>query len=209
MLRNYRAEDQDELMATWAAASKIAHPFLSDEFQQKVGHDIANVYLPVTENWVWEADGRVVGFVSLYRNEIGGLFVDPSFQRQGIGKALVDYVGNEREQLEVEVFKDNVIGRAFYAKYGFVLKEESVHEETGFDLLRLSFCRGSTEATAPWRNSKRAWCSEPRRVRACTHHVARPSSFSNGSPCCLQQGLRSNKRARSGASIAVRPFACA
>jgi putative acetyltransferase len=146
MLRDYRVEDLDDLMATWAAASKIAHPFLSDEFQQKVGLDIANVYLPVTENWVWETDGRLVGFVSLFGNEIGGLFVDPSYQRQGIGKALVDHVANEREELEVEVFKDNAIGRAFYAKYGFVLKGESVHEESGFDLIRLSHSNGSAVA---------------------------------------------------------------
>ena len=138
MLRAYRVEDLDDLMATWAAASKIAHPFLTDEFQQNVGHDIANVYLPVTENWVWESDGHVVGFVSLLGNEIGGLFVDPKFQRQGIGKALVDHAGMERTQLDVEVFKDNAIGCVFYARHSFVVTEEKVHEETGFQLLRLS-----------------------------------------------------------------------
>lgn len=138
MLRGYRPEDRDYLMATWAAASKIAHPFLSEEFQQKVGHDIANVYLPVTENWVWETDGHVVGFVSLFGNEIGGLFVNPKFQRQGIGKALVDHAGKERKKLDVEVFKGNVIGCAFYARHGFLVTEEKVHEETGFKLLRLS-----------------------------------------------------------------------
>lgn len=39
--------------------------------------------------------------------------------------------------LEVDVFKDNQVGRAFYEKVGFVFVEKKVHEETGFDLLRL------------------------------------------------------------------------
>lgn len=42
-----------------------------------------------------------------------------------------------RGALVVEVFKANTIGRAFYAKYGFTPIEEKVHDQTGFDLLRL------------------------------------------------------------------------
>lgn len=42
-------------------------------------HNIANVYLPNAGTWVWESDGRVVGFISLPGNEVGGIFVDPKF----------------------------------------------------------------------------------------------------------------------------------
>ena len=44
-----------------------------------------------------------------------------------------------RGELEVDVSVKNAIGRAFYAKYGFTPIEEKVHEQTGFDLLRLRF----------------------------------------------------------------------
>lgn len=44
-----------------------------------------------------------------------------------------------RDELAVEVFVKNAIGRAFYAKFGFTPIEEKVHEQTGFDLLRLRF----------------------------------------------------------------------
>ena len=91
MLRKYEAEDLDDVLRVWAAASEIAHPFLSDEFQATARHDIANVFLPITETWVWESNGRVVGFISMLDNEIGGLFVDPKFQRVGLGQALVDH----------------------------------------------------------------------------------------------------------------------
>jgi len=137
VIREYRAEDLQDVLAAWAAANAVAHPFLSREFLAKVRHDIANTYLPNTETWVWETEDRVVGFISMMGNEIGGLFIEPAFHRAGIGHALVDHVRETRDQLEVEVFKDNAIGRAFYAGYGFVLMQESVHDETGLDVMRL------------------------------------------------------------------------
>ena len=89
MIRDYRESDLEEYMAVWDAASAQAHPFLTDEFVADLRDKVANVYLPVTENWVWEADGHVVGFIALMGNEIGGLFVDPNHSRTGIGKAPI------------------------------------------------------------------------------------------------------------------------
>jgi ribosomal protein S18 acetylase RimI-like enzyme len=43
------------------------------------------------------------------------------------------------ELLDV-VFKDNLVGRKFYEKYGFIMVAEHVHEETGFIQLRLRLC---------------------------------------------------------------------
>lgn len=79
MIREYRAEDLQDVLAAWAAANAVAHPFLSREFLAKVRHDIAHTYLPNTETWVWETEDRVVGFISMMGNEIGGLFIEPAF----------------------------------------------------------------------------------------------------------------------------------
>lgn len=137
MIRKYRPEDLEDLLGVWEAASAVAHPFLSAEFIEQERHNIPNLYIPNTETWIWEADGRVVGFIALMGNEIGAVFVAPSVQRRGIGHSLVDHAKKQRDELEVEVFKLNAIGRAFYAKYGFVQINESIHEETGCELLRL------------------------------------------------------------------------
>jgi putative acetyltransferase len=100
-------------------------------------HNIPNIYLPNTETWVAEADSDVVGFISLIKNEVAAIFVDPEFQGQGIGLALMNKAKELRGDLEVEVFKENPIGRKFYSSCGFNLLSESVHEETGNALLRL------------------------------------------------------------------------
>lgn len=137
MIREYKSTDLEDLLITWAAASAVAHPFLSQEFLERERDDIANVYLPQAETWVWEADGRVVGFVSLLGNEVGGIFVDPRFHGIGIGRALMDRAWVLRGELEVEVFKANAMGRGFYAHYGFELVQEKIHEPTGLEVMRL------------------------------------------------------------------------
>jgi len=137
MIRQYRDQDLEDLLSAWAAASEIAHPFLTQEFLDLERKNIPNLYLPNAETWVCEDEGRVVGFVALLGNELGAIFVHPSHQRRGVGWQLMDKAKELRGELVVEVFKANTMGRAFYVKYGFEIIAEKVHEQTGFDLLRM------------------------------------------------------------------------
>lgn len=137
MIREYRPADCETLLDVWARASAVAHPFLDPAFLETERGNIRDLYLPKSETWVWEADGRVVGFVSLLGNEIGGLFVDPRYHRLGIGRALVDLARSLRGELEVEVFERNVPGRAFYAALGFEFMHRRVDPDVGFEVLRL------------------------------------------------------------------------
>jgi putative acetyltransferase len=137
LIRKYLPADCEDVLNVWAGASAVAHPFLSTEFLELERHKIPNVYLPKAETWVREVDGHVVGFISLLVNEVGAIFVDPKFQGSGIGQALMDRARALRGELEVEVFKQNVGGRAFFAKYGFEVIHHRVHEETGFEIMRL------------------------------------------------------------------------
>jgi len=137
MIREYESADLEEILNTWEAASAIAHPFLSEEFVEQERQNIPNIYIPLAETWVWEADGRVVGFIALIGNEVGAIFVEPEFQGAGIGRALMDLARDRRGELEVEVFTANAQGRAFYAKYGFELMHEKIHEPSGFEVMRL------------------------------------------------------------------------
>ncbi len=137
VIRKYQERDLGELLETWAAASAIAHPFLSDEFLASERENIPNLYLPNAETWVFEADGNVVGFIALIGNEVGAIFVHPDHQRNGVGSQLMNKAKDLRGELEVEVFAENSVGRAFYTKSGFGLIEEKVHDQTGFPLHRL------------------------------------------------------------------------
>jgi putative acetyltransferase len=97
-----------------------------------------NIYLPNAETWVLEEDDKPLGFIALIEDEIGGLFVEPSFHGCGYGKALADHAVALHGSLRVEVFEKNVIGRRFYDRYGFVETERYVHEDSGEDILKMA-----------------------------------------------------------------------
>jgi putative acetyltransferase len=136
-IRRFRGSDLDRLLDLWERASRLAHPFLDDDFLRRERRTIADVFMPKSETWVYVREGAAVGFISLLGNEIGGLFVDPSAQRQGIGRALVDHARSLRGELEVEVFAANRIGRGFYEGYGFTPAGEGKEAETGHPILRM------------------------------------------------------------------------
>lgn len=138
-IRQYTGSDLQSVLAAWDNASHLAHPFLTTEFQNKVRQDIPELYIPNAETWVAEINDEVVGFISLINNEVGALFVQPEFHGNGVGKALMDQAKKLHRELELEVFKENPIGRNFYAKNGFKLVREEIHEATGNDVLRLRY----------------------------------------------------------------------
>jgi putative acetyltransferase len=138
MIRLYRDDDLDRLIEVWYQASLLAHPFLSERFLNRERELIAGVYLPVAETYVYEKDGVLVGFIALMGDEVGAIFVDPALHGRGIGRALMDYARDLRTRLELDVFKENHIGRRFYARYGFKLVEEHKHGPSSQWLMRLA-----------------------------------------------------------------------
>lgn len=142
MIREYQDRDLNELLEVWYRASRIAHPFLDESFLSQERRNIAAVYMPMAEACVYVREGRVVGFIALMGNEVGALFVDPTVQGKGIGRALMDHARFFHSELELDVFEANHTGRRFYDRYGFEVERVHVHEQTGHSMLRLRL-RGS------------------------------------------------------------------
>lgn len=141
MIRKFNETDVDEIIAVWIASSPIAHPFFSKAFIHKEINNIREIYLPNTTTWVFANENGLDGFISMFNNEVGAIFVRPEKQGMQIGKKLMDFVSKFHDVLEVEVFKDNKIGRAFYDNYGFKTINEHMHEETQHELLRMKYIK--------------------------------------------------------------------
>lgn len=142
MIRAYRDEDLEPLLDVWYRASRSAHPFLDEAFLERERRTIATVFMPKAQTWVYRRGADLLGFISLLDDEIGGLFVDPAAQGQGIGRALLDHVRSLHQELEVDVFKANDRGCRFYAAMGFVVVGERLDEETGQLVLRMRLVGG-------------------------------------------------------------------
>ena len=138
-IRQYEDSDLEAVLSSWETATRLAHPFMTDEFIAQERINVAEVYIPNTDTWVMEIDGNIVGFIALMGNEVGAIFLMPKYHGKGAGKALMDKAQELHGDLEVEVFKDNSIGRAFYSRYGFEHLEDKFHEPTGQQVLRLRF----------------------------------------------------------------------
>ena len=139
IVRNYTDDDLDAVLFAWEDASRVAHPFLTEEFMDTERYNIPNVYLPNAETWVVEQNGLVTGFIALLGNEIGAIFVRADHHGTGAGRALMDKAKQLHQDLEVDVFEANTIGRKFYAACGFTSLSDSIHEPTGQPVLRLIF----------------------------------------------------------------------
>lgn len=137
MIRKYNEIEIPILIGIWEKASTIAHPFLDAEFTQMVKKAMTEMYLPNSDTWVYVESNRIIGFISMIGNEIGGLFVSPEHHSKGIGTSLVNHIKEFHKELEVEVFKLNKIGKPFYEKYGFKVFKEYNHEGSNQKILRM------------------------------------------------------------------------
>jgi GNAT superfamily N-acetyltransferase len=78
------------------------------------------------EVWVWEEDGRILGFAALDGNELSHFYVEPDENGRGIGSALMERVKERRpDGVELWVFQQNENARRFYEARGFRLEYET------------------------------------------------------------------------------------
>jgi len=138
-IRKYRPTDIDAVVSAWEAASRLAHAFLPEAFLRQEKKNLREIYMPNSNSWVAELEQTVVGFLSMHGNEVGGLFLHPDYHGHGIGRALMDKARETHNDLVLEVFEENTIGRKFYDRYGFKLVEKKIFEQTGHTLLRLKY----------------------------------------------------------------------
>jgi putative acetyltransferase len=72
------------------------------------------------EVWVWDQDGRVLGFAALGDTMLNHLYVEPAEQARGIGAALLAHAKSRRGQgFRLWTFQQNDNARRFYEHRGF------------------------------------------------------------------------------------------
>ena len=88
-------------------------------------------YLPLAENFIFEEEGQLAGFISLVGERVCALFVAPEMQGRGIGRALLEHAKILKGRLSLRVYRENERALSFYEKCGFVAAGEEVDEYTG------------------------------------------------------------------------------
>lgn len=131
MIRRFHQSDIETILNIWLTASIKAHNFMPAEYWQSKVNDMREIYLPASESYVYEENGDVVGFISIYQDNLAALFVSPLKQGNGIGSKLIEYIKSKYQVLNLSVYKENRASIAFYKKHGFTHVCEQIDEHTG------------------------------------------------------------------------------
>ena len=123
LIRPYQSGDFEAVTTLWRRAREQAFP----DFQRRKGHTFKedqayfrDVILINNDVWVAEVDGEAAAFMAITGDFIDQLYVDPKFQRQGVGRAFLAHARSlSPKHLWLYTLQVNTDGRAFYEKNGF------------------------------------------------------------------------------------------
>ena len=131
MIRELQKTDIDTVSQIWLEANRDAHDFIPAEYWE-------NNFLPVkkmllqAEVYVYmdECKNEIEGFVGLDQEYIAGIFVRKEARSGGIGKALLDFVKEKKQELTLNVYRKNERAVRFYEREGFQIIDRTVDKST-------------------------------------------------------------------------------
>nr|WP_276933580.1 GNAT family N-acetyltransferase [Globicatella sulfidifaciens] len=129
MIRAFKLEDLDQVMQIWLESNLEAHHFINCEYWIANAPMVKEQLLDA-EIYVYEYENKIVGFVGLQDNYLAGIFVDKSMRSIGIGKQLLDYAKELREELLLTVYHENESAVKFYTREGLTIISQEMDEVT-------------------------------------------------------------------------------
>lgn len=133
MIRKLETKDIDKIMNIWLNSTIDGHKFIDEKYWRYNYDTVKNVYIPMSEVFIYEDNNETKGFIGILNHEfIGALFVDKNSQGLGIGSKLIDYALNKYNKLNLAVYKDNENAVKFYINKGFKIINEQQNEDSGF-----------------------------------------------------------------------------
>ena len=130
MIRAFKESDLSEVMQIWFDANVKAHNFIPKKYWLDNYAKVKKV-LPKAEVYVYEINNNIYGFIGLINDYIAGIFVCNQKRSIGIGKQLLDYVKEIKQQLKLNVYQKNTKAVNFYQRENFKIQNSSTDTDTG------------------------------------------------------------------------------
>lgn len=137
-LRPLGGGDLDAISAIHVAACRIAYAFMDWDYSLA---EVREWYAGKLDEWDWgvvaEQEKGLAGYIAMSGRHIDQLFVDPSAQGQGVGRALLAAaLGRGLRPLTLDVFEKNRPARRLYESRGFREAGRWFNEQDGAVQLR-------------------------------------------------------------------------
>lgn len=130
MIRRLEKKDIDVVIQIWFEANKRAHDFIPESYWLGKFDEVKDI-LPQAEVYVYEIDNEIKGFIGLIDNYVAGIFISSECQSKGIGKELLCYAKEKKENLSLSVYIKNSRAINFYKRENFKVISENFDENTG------------------------------------------------------------------------------
>ena len=140
IVRIYESQDLSKIVQLWyktwhSVFPEIQHPQPYHLWEKRFHDEL----VPKGEVWVADIKGQVVAFIVVFkgensktRGELNQIFVDPIFQNQGIGTALINKAKTIFPQgLRLTTLQSNTEACSFYTKHDFVAGNTSTNKING------------------------------------------------------------------------------
>src|SRR5258705_8186030 len=122
-IRRMLPHEIEEVGRMWRRSRDAEQPWLEARMSHSAGDDLRffrDVLAPRAEVWLAVADEAVLGLLALQGGFIAQLYVEPSVQRTGVGRALLEQArALSPLGLELYTHQRNRRARAFYERFGF------------------------------------------------------------------------------------------
>lgn len=134
--------DRVAMAALWERSVRATHTFLDEEAIDALRPAVADALeADGLDWWVFDTPDGIAGILGVAGNSVEGLFIDPAFHRQGIGRSMIAHAQtlNPGRELLVDVNEANDGARAFYQSVGFEVVGRSALDGDGrpYPLLHL------------------------------------------------------------------------
>lgn len=130
IIRKFYEPDLESVMKIWYDGNLEAHDFIDASYWKR-NYSYVSRMLPKVEVYVYEVDGKVVGFIGFDEGYVAGLFVQADYRGFGIGERLFNYIKEENDFFTLHVFEKNKAAVRFYEKMGMRRHQTEVNEDLG------------------------------------------------------------------------------
>lgn len=131
MIRALEKSDVDRTAEIWLDTNIRAHSFIPAEYWQENFKPVREILLQA-KVYVYEDENQqeILGFIGLDGTYIAGIFVCHTAQSRGIGKRLLDFAKEKKNQLYLNVYQKNTKAVRFYQREGFRIQQETFDKNT-------------------------------------------------------------------------------
>ncbi len=132
MIRKIKEEDLTNVMTIWVKGNFKTNSFIEKDYWLEIYNQTKVDFLENFKTYVYAENDEILGFISIYDNEIKAIYVKEEYRGKGIGSKLINYCRDNLEkdvEIFVKVFEKNMNSIIFFSKRQFKNSKIQLNEQ--------------------------------------------------------------------------------